>query len=127
MRRKAPIIIGWTLAPQCRHVLLARFPPAYPDVIAHHVTLQFNAPPGTALPQERSGAIVGHVDDGTGLEALVLRIGGTTYRPSGGTYHITWSLDRQKGRKPVDSNVVIVEQGWREVGPVEVHLLPARL
>jgi hypothetical protein len=35
---------------------------------------------------------VGEADDGAGVQALVVRIGGTTERPDGAIYHITWSL-----------------------------------
>ena len=125
--RKRALIIGWTLAAKDREALLRRFVPVYPDVIAHHVTLQFDAPTGTPLPRAQTGEIIGRVDDGAGLEALVLRIGGSTERPGGGSYHITWSLDRQRGRKPVDSNSVIAEQGWSALEPIPVWLVPARL
>ena len=126
MRRK-PLIVGWKLVEVDRLALLRRFVPVYPDVIAHHVTLQFDAPPFATPPEERLGEVVGHADDGAGVEALVLRIGGTTNRPGGGTYHITWSLDRRAGRKPVDSNRVLAELGWTEVPSISVHLQPSWL
>ncbi|WP_172121955.1 MULTISPECIES: hypothetical protein [unclassified Devosia] len=124
--RKKPLVIGWTLVPSERMALLTRFVPVYPDVVAHHVTLRFGAPAWAALPAERAGDIIGRVDDGVGLEALVLRIGGTSDRPGGGTYHITWSLDRGAGRKPVDSNEVLARLGWTDIEPVCVRLLPGR-
>ena len=124
--RKRPIVLGWTLRADERRALLARFVPVYPDVIAHHVTLQFDAPTDAALPSARAGEIIGHVDDGVGLQALVLRIAGTSERPGGGIYHITWSLDRSAGRKPVDSNAVLERLGWQSLEPVPVTLVPAR-
>lgn len=117
--------IGWLLDEADRAALLARFPPRWPDVIAHHVTLAsktFEPPPGAT-----SGEVVGHVDDGEGLEALVVAIGGTTDRPDGSTYHITWSLDRAAGREPRQSNDVLRERGWEEVAPVAIGLTPSEL
>jgi hypothetical protein len=54
---------------------------------------------------------------------MVVRIGGTTDRPDGSTYHITWSL--RPGRQAKESNDVIARHGWREVHPpVPVTLAP---
>jgi hypothetical protein len=101
-------IIGWLLNQIDRDGLLAAVAPTHPQVIAHHVTLKVGTtdPP----PADAEGTIVGVADDGEGVQALVVRIGGTTDRPGGGTYHITWSLG--SGRRPVESNHVIAEHGW---------------
>lgn len=121
-------IIGWKLETGERDALLARFLPLFPDVIADHVTFQIGANAATPLPRETGGDIVGQIDDTIGLQALVLKIGGTTDRPGGGTFHITWSLDRARGRRPAESNVMLAQHGWRHlVRPVPVLLLPARL
>jgi hypothetical protein len=53
--------------------------------------------------------VVGVADDGAGVQALVVEIGGTTRRPDGSAYHITWSLAR--GRRAAESNDVIRERG----------------
>ena len=53
---------------------------------------------------------MGVADDGEGVQALVVEIGGTTRRPDGSTYHITWSL--VGGREAVESNDAIRERGW---------------
>lgn len=46
-------------------------------------------------------------------QALVVEISGTTRRPDGSTYHITWSLaDR---REAVESNDVL-RRGWTASG-----------
>ena len=117
---------GWALDPAQRQDLLARFPPAYPEVIADHVTLAANVPKASPLPTETGGEIVGQADDGAGVQAMVVRIGGTTDRPGGGTYHITWSIDRARGRKPVHSNDVLAS-GWAPLPePVPVKLEPKR-
>jgi hypothetical protein len=115
--------VGWLVDPGEREGLLARFPPRYPIVVAHHVTFKFGDP-GAALPVETSGEIVGEADDGRGVQALVVRIGETTARPDGGTYHITWSL--AEGREARESNAVIAEHGWTPLAaaPVPVALHP---
>jgi hypothetical protein len=104
-------VLGWLLNEGEREDLLRRFRPIYPDVVAHQVTLQAKAPAGAPLPCETTGEIVGETDDGRDVQALVVRIGGTTDRPYGSTYHVTWTLDRSRGRKPVESNDVIREHG----------------
>ncbi len=103
-------VAGWLLLPEHRDRLLAVFPPAYPRVVAHHVTLKAGVRPGFPLPRETEGFVVGVADDGAGVQALVVEIGGTKRRPDGSTYHITWSL--AAGREAVESNDVIRERGW---------------
>jgi len=120
-------VTGWKLDAEERAALLARFPPEWPDVIADHVTLDMHAGRDTPLPDKTGGAIVGAIDDGEGLQALVVAIDGETERPDGSTYHITWSLDRARGREPIQSNDVIAEIGWRPVDdPIPIALIPAR-
>lgn len=117
-------VIGWTLSPEQRAELLLMFPPAYAEAVADHVTLRSRAAADAALPDERDCEIVGRADDGQGVEAMVVRIGGTTDRPDGSTYHITWSL--AEGRQARESNDVIAALGWTPLGlPVPVALTPA--
>jgi hypothetical protein len=112
---------GWLLPESERGRLLARFPPRYAAIIAHHVTL---APKGAAPPDASDAAIVGRADDGAGVEALVVRIAGSSNRPDGGCYHVTWSLD--PGRTPGESNEVIRRHGWTTFDePVPMRLQPA--
>ena len=114
---------GWALDRTQRGELLTRFPPTYPEVVADHVTLKFGAGQEEALPTETSGEIVGRADDGAGVEAMVVRIGGSTDRPDGSTYHITWSL--KPGRQAKESNEVIAARGWTPLpAPVPVSLEP---
>ena len=116
--------IGWLVDEAQRIELLQQFPPAYPIVVAHHVTLASGS--ADALPPPQIGDIVGIADDGAGVQALVVRIGGTTDRPGGGTYHITWSLG--EGRAAKESNDVIASQGWQAVDlPEPVTLRPSEL
>ena len=117
--------IGWLLSEANRSELMHYFEPAYPDVIAHHVTLAFGVEANHPLPPEVKAAVVGFVDDGEGVQALIVRINGSTQRPDGGTYHITWSIDRSAGRKPVDSNAVINKLDFEKlVMVVPLQLIP---
>jgi hypothetical protein len=116
--------IGWLVDEAQRIELLQQFPPAYPNVVAHHVTLASGS--ADALPEPQIGDIIGIADDGSGVQALVVRIGGTTKRPGGGTYHVTWSL--AEGRAARESNDVIAARGWREIDlPEPVTLHPSEL
>jgi hypothetical protein len=118
-------VIGWKLDREQRAELLQQFPPRYGETVADHITLQGEAAGDAPLPSETMGEIVGRADDGKGVEAMVVSIGGATGRPDGSIYHITWSL--ADGREAVESNHVIAEHGWRAFDlPMPVKLLPAR-
>ncbi|THD77348.1 MAG: hypothetical protein E7812_15540 [Phenylobacterium sp.] len=115
--------VGWALDRDERAALLTRFPPRYREVVADHVTLKFGDREAR-LPTETSGEIVGEADDGRGVQALVVRIGGTTDRPDGSTYHITWSLE--PGRAAKESNDVIARLGWTALAAfVPIRLEPS--
>lgn len=116
-------VIGWKLDRDQRESLLERFPPRYADVIADHVTLKTNSE-REELPGPVEAAIVGRADDDDSLECLVVTINGTTDRPDGSTFHITWSLDKSKGREARESNDVLKGKGWASLGmtiPIDVE------
>lgn len=112
--------VGWLLGSDHRERLMRLVPPRYPDVIAHHVTLEGRTQ--RAPPADVSGEVVGVADDGLGVQALVVALHGSTQRPDGGVYHITWSIDRAAGREPFDSNAVIAQHGWRDLDPTSIEL-----
>jgi len=117
-------VIGWLLAQDDRERLLQQFKPAYPKPVAHHVTLKTDAE-RDPLPPDVRASIVGRTDDGEGVEAMVVTIDGTTDRPDGSTYHITWSL--ADGRRAKESNDVLKERGWDELDhPIPITLEPGR-
>lgn len=117
-------VIGWKLDREQRRDLLKRLEPHYCEPIADHVTLEVKAR-AKPLPGDVKSEIVGSTDDGKGVQAMVVTIDGTTDRPDGSTYHITWSL--APGRKAKESNDVIREIGWRSIEPpIPVKLEPAR-
>jgi len=120
-----PDATGWKLDPAQRAELLAQFPPRYAEVVADHVTLESEVPPGAPLPPAVRAEIVGRADDGAGVEALVVRLDGATGRPDGSTFHLTWSL--APGREAKESNAVIAARGWADFElPMPVRLEPAR-
>jgi len=122
---KPGTVTGWKLTSDERASLLERFPPKYQNVVADHVTLRVGATAETPLPREVEAAIVGQADDGDSLECLVVSIDGTTDRPDGSTYHITWSLGL--GRRARESNDVLRDRGWKPIEkPIFVQLEPAR-
>lgn len=119
--------VGWSLDRGQRAALLAEYPPAYPDAIADHVTLASGIGKDGPLPPEVSAEMIGHVDDDAGVEAMIVSIDGATDRPDGSTFHITWSLDRARGREAIESNDVIARLGWTPLAaPCSLRLTPAR-
>ena len=119
-------VIGWKLDRAQREQLLGRFSPRYADAIADHVTLKTGAE-ADPLPNQVDGANVGHADDGDSLGAMVVSIGGMTDRPDGSTFHITWSLDKSKGRKARESNDLLKKADWvRFDQPIPITVEPAR-
>jgi hypothetical protein len=119
------VVVGWKLDTEQRKELLQQFPPRFRNVVADHVTLRSRANAKAPLPQEIIGEIVGRAHDGKGVEAMVVSIGGTTDRPDGSTYHITWSLE--DGRRAKESNDVLRAHKWEMFDlPMPVKLEPAR-
>ena len=120
---KPGTVTGWKLGQADREMLLQRFRPKYENVIADHVTLRTGATPLPRRPE--SSRVVGRADDGKSLECLVVKLDGTTERPDGSTYHITWSLG--PGRKARESNDVLRDKGWDYIEtPLDIALIPAR-
>ena len=118
-------VTGWKLTREDREQLLRCFPPRYAEVVADHVTLRVGASATTPLPRKPEARIVGYADDGRSLECLVVELDGTTDRPDGSTYHITWSLG--PGRKARESNDVLRDLGWQPIdAPIPIELEPAR-
>lgn len=118
-------VTGWKLPEAEREILLRAFPPKYTKVVADHVTLRTGATAQTPLPRKPAARVVGRADDGLSLECLVVELDGTTDRPDGSTYHITWSLG--PARKARESNDVLRDRGWAPIpAPIEIEIDPAR-
>lgn len=122
---KPGTVIGWKLPLEERGLLLQRFIPRYENVVADHVTLHTGSNSSTPLPEPVDARVVGRADDCDSLECLVVELNGSTDRPDGSTYHITWSLG--PGRRARESNDVLRESGWAALDEVvPVQLQPAR-
>jgi hypothetical protein len=123
---KPGTVTGWKLPSDERDALLQRFRPKYENVVADHVTLRVGAPSQTPLPRRpQSARIIGRADDGDSLECLVIELDGSTDRPDGSTYHITWSLGPDRNAR--ESNDVLRDKGWKPLAaPIDVTLDPAR-
>lgn len=123
--RSGGTVVGWKLDSAQRGELLDRFKPRYANVVADHVTLASKVARDTPLPDTVGAELVGHADDGRGVEAMVVAIDGATGRPDGSTYHITWSLGARRRAK--ESNDVLANAGWQPLRePVPLVLTPAR-
>lgn len=117
-------MVGWKLAEHSRVRLLAAFPPRYALTVADHVTLRAFPPSDTPPPPPvASACVVGVADDGCGVQALVVAIEGSTARPDGGVWHITWSL--AEGRRARESNDVLAGGDWQTCDGGSVELIPA--
>ena len=115
---------GWKLDPECRETLLSRFPPRYDRIVADHVTRHSKHDPGAVAPPVIAHArIVGRADDGIGVEAMVVALDGSTTRPDGGTWHVTWSL--AEGRSARESNDLLADGGWEMLDGGQLRLIPA--
>lgn len=112
---------AYVLTESARVRLLQAFAPKFPDVIAHHVTQTYGRP---ELDEDQYGTshvitVRGYVCDES-LEAVVVSVDGVRQRPDGKLYHITLSLDRSKGRKPVESNQLIAAGPIQETPRVQL-------
>lgn len=116
--------VGWIIEPECRERLLALFPPHYARTVARHVTRHAVAEPNAAPPPAIGHArIVGRIDDGQGLEALVVALDGSTARPDGGAWHVIWSL--AEDRMPQECSALLASKGWEPCEGGTIRLAPA--
>lgn len=114
---------GYELTELGRAQLLAHIEPAYPDVIAHHVTHEFGV--YDSLPPEAASVRVTAVAFDDRVQAVVVKVNGTTARPDNKIYHITVSIDRGAGATPNDSNRMLADlANWRAIDPFNVDVVP---
>lgn len=93
---------GWMLPDAERAKVLSRFPTRYADAKASHVTRSLD---DDSIPEDAEIIAQAYVNDGNGIEALVVRVNGEVRRPDGLVYHLTLSVG--EGRSSKDSNDVI--------------------
>lgn len=113
---------AYILTEESRAKLAKVFPPKYPLWIGHHVTHRFGVPRQHNVPygEQTTGwfEVLGIAEE-DGIEALVVKVGTKEFRPDGKRYHLTWSLDPSKGKKPVHSNDVVARGFERLIGTLE--------
>ncbi len=119
-------IVGWKLNSRDLLKLKTDVPPKYLPVVVPHCTLHLGNRFRLELPPLAAGRVYAKVDDGDGVEALLLTVNNQTHRPDGNFYHITWSLS--ENRKPRESNSVIEHFPHAKLTcVVEVQLIPSAL
>jgi hypothetical protein len=118
-------VIGWLVPADEKARLLEQIAPRYERTVADHVTLRSGVGEDVQPPDAAAACIIGEANDGKGVQALVVEIDGSSIRPGGGRFHITWSLGEMRHAR--ESNDVIAELGWTPLdGPMPVRLEPAR-
>jgi hypothetical protein len=114
---------GYQLTDHARSQLLEHVERMFDDVIAHHVTYEFGV--YESLPPDTNLVRVTAVANNDRVQAAVVKVNSTTQRPDGRTYHVTVSLDRSKGAKPVDSNDMLDDlNNWRAIDPFNLEVTP---
>lgn len=108
MLMSKPLYTCFLISECSRNTLISLFPPKYQRVIGHHVTFKFGNVSEDDVPPESDIRVVGYVDSGDGIEALLVTVNGRKERHSGGLYHITWSIEGDY--RPVDSNHLIASK-----------------
>lgn len=114
---------SYQLTPKSKKHLTERFPPKYSKPIGHHVTYEFGVHSDTPLPHLAEIHVIGYQDNPEGIEALVVSVNGSTVRPDGGVFHITWSLDPSEF-KPVHANELVKRKDHKLVLPIRVNANP---
>lgn len=114
---------AYKLTEKARKTLYLLFPPTYPDFIGHHITERFGVPEGTSAPKvPKLVEVVGYINNGDGIEGFLVEVNGSSDRPSGGKYHITWSINRDKGYKPVNTNDYVDQA--KPIHPIRIDVTP---
>jgi len=114
---------GYLLTERGRSHLLAHVDPVHADVIAHHVTHEYGV--YESLPPETHTARATAVASNDKVQAVIVKINGSTARADGSFYHVTVSIDRAAGAKPVDSNALIKDsRNWTAIEPFDIEVEP---
>ena len=113
---------GWAIDEKSVNALKQKFAPAHPDFLGHHITYQFGN--SATVPAAAEIKVIGHCLTDK-VQCLVVEVNGSVVRPDGAIYHLTWSIDRSKGAKPVDSNKAIMEYGFEHLDkPISLSTSP---
>lgn len=116
---------GFLLSDKSRKELMNLFPPQYPNVLGHHITVKFGVKKSEALPEQPNVVtVVGTInDDNNSIQGLLVEVDGEIERPDGRKYHITWSIDESKGAKAFHTNNWTDSASMLEKG-INVEVIP---
>jgi hypothetical protein len=114
---------AFLLSKDIRKQLLSLIPSSYSDIIADHITFQFGATDFGPLFHPKQIEAYAVIDNHKGLQAIAVTVDGNKFRPDGGPYHITWSLNSSLF-KPVDSNSLIQDFLNNKLDDKCIQLLP---
>jgi hypothetical protein len=107
---------GYELTEVGRATLLAHFPAVHPDVITHHVTHEFGV--DDSIPPHADFVTVIAQAQNDLVQAVVVAINANVFREDGKIYHITVSVNKELGGKPVQSNDLLTDPTlWHIVSP----------
>lgn len=113
---------GYLLSDDSRELLASIFPPKNPTWLGHHITEVFGVQANHPAPEEPEIVqVIGYAEQ-DGIEGFLVSIDGNTQRPKGGLYHITWSIDKSKGRKPFHTNKIIGDA--ERISPINISVTP---
>lgn len=97
------------------------FKTIHPDLLGHHITYMFGA--DSVVPPEAKIFVVGECITDK-VQCFVVEIDGSIVRKDGKIYHLTWSIDKSKGAKPVDSNSALMSGFTHLSVPIEIYGIP---
>jgi hypothetical protein len=113
---------GWLISNNSIQQIKNLFEQTHPDFIGHHVTYMFGD--DSELSPEATLKIIGQCTTNK-IQCFVITVNDEIIRPDGNLYHLTWSIDKSKGAKPVDSNKAIIEYGFVHLDkPIEIFGTP---
>jgi hypothetical protein len=115
---------GYLLTENARQELLTAVPAMFSDVIAHHVTHDFNI--AESKPPAANTVRVVAVASNDVIQTVIVKVLDTTTRVHGDSfYHITLSMDKAAGAKANDSNALIKDsRNWTAVMPFDIDVIP---
>lgn len=101
--------LAYVLSEQDRSTLLTNVCSCVGEIVAHHATAIFPVPDNMESPMTIHDILVtGYAYDDK-VSAVIVEIDGTSFRKDGKILHITISVNRNNGGKPVMSNDLIAK------------------
>lgn len=113
---------GYELTSSSRDLLHRLYPPTNPTWLGHHITELFGVSDDEPAPDApQSVYAVGYINV-DGIDGFVVEVDGSSKRPDGKVYHITWSINKSKGIKPMHTNNVVHKAA--PIDPIQLDVVP---